>query len=233
MKKIERKIKNSIILPDISFYEKLPKIGKKYKYNYKLVLTSTIIIFLVSSFIINNNSEIVINKDNIIFNEINMNNQTLDKTNISEINYGYKIIGTKADDINKKYNIKINTKNLISSDYIFYDNEENTICYTSLDYNINNKNINVKISDSLEHWNIETYGYINYLYNSNKSIINNKEIILSKYNDHYYSLYNMYEYDTNIIYYHALYQKDNLYYYITANDLNEEDFIKFIKEYII
>lgn len=43
----------------------------------------------------------------------------------------------------------------------------------------------------------------------------------------------MYEYENNKDYYYSLYVKDNLYYYVTCNNVDKEDFIKFLKEVIL
>ena len=234
MKKVKNKIKNSIKLPDLSFYEKLPKIEKQRKTHYVLAFPSILIMIVLLLPSITKHSEIIEDNigDNVIFNTLNINNTFDNKMNL-ELNYGYKKIDTTIENINTYYKTNINVNNLISSNYVVLNDEKNTICYASVDYKINNKDINVKIADELGTWNIETYGFINNLYNSDKSILENKQIMLAKYNNNDYPKYIMYEYENNIIYYHALYQKDNLYYYVTTNDLIEEEFILFLKEYVI
>lgn len=240
MKKIENKIKNSIELPNLSFFEKLPKIQKQKKHHYVLAFASFLILFTIVIGNMNVNkslSEQVLEdniNDNIIFNILNLNNDLANTIDTKlELNYGYKTINTKVQDINTYYKININDNNLISSNYVVYDDIKNTICYANLDYKINNKDISVKIANVLGTWNIETYGFINTLYNSDKSLINNKPIILSKYSDNNYPKYVIYEHENNIIYYYALYEKDNLYYYVTSNSISEEEFITFLKEYIV
>lgn len=232
MKKIENKIKNSIKVSNLSFYENLPKIRKERKFNYSLIIASILIMVTILIPSTTKKSPIIEDNinDNIIFNILDINDTT---TMNLELNYSYKKIDTTVENINEYYKININNKNLTSSNYVVLNDDKNTICYASINYKLNNKNINVKISDTLGTWNIETSGFINNLYNGNKSIIDNKQIMLAKYNNNDYPKYIMYEYENDIIYYHALYQKDNLYYYVTTSDLLEEQFILFLKEYII
>lgn len=236
MKKIENKIKNSIQLPNLSFFEKLPKIEKQNNHHYVLTFASILILFML---VMNNKnfnqtlSETVI-QDNIIINILDMKNNTLDKyNNKSELNYSYDTINATIEEINKYYSININQNNLLLSDYVIYNDTKNTICYAQLKYNINDKIIKVKIADSLETWNIETSGLINILNDSEKSVINNKEIVLAKYENNDYPEYYRYEVDYQYDYYHALYKIDNLYYYITSNNMTETEFIEFLKEYIV
>lgn len=237
MKKIEKIIKNSIQINDLEFFDKLPKIENKK--NYKPVFSLALIVFLFTIIICNihlpKNLSNEMN-DNIIFNMLNIDskfNTNMDQNINAELIYSYELKEANLDNINKYYSIDMTKNNLISSNYVTYSDDQNTILGAEFIYNYNNKNIKVNISNNLETWNIQTNGLINILNNSAKSIINNKQIILAKLENNEYPKYIMYEYENDKNYYYSLYIKDNLYYYITCNNVDKEDFIEFLKEVIL
>lgn len=237
MKKIEKIIKNSIQINDLEFFDKLPKIENKK--NYKPVFSLALIVFLFTIIICNihlpKNLSNEMN-DNIIFNMLNIDskfNTNMDQNINAELIYSYELKEANLDNINKYYSIDMTKNNLISSNYVTYSDDQNTILGAEFIYNYNNKNIKVNISNNLETWNIQTNGLINILNNSAKSIINNKQIILAKLENNEYPKYIMYEYENNKDYYYSLYVKDNLYYYITCNNIDKEDLIEFLKEVIL
>lgn len=238
-KKIERMIKNSIEIDNLDFFDKLPKLQNNKNYRYKYILCATILIFLFTTIITNINSGTSLSnemKDNIIFNMLNIDskfNTNMDQNINAELIYSYELKEANLDNINEYYSIDMTKNNLISSNYVTYNDDQNTILGAELIYNYNNKNIKVNISNNLETWNIQTNGLINILKNSTKSIINNKQIILAKLENNEYPKYIMYEYENNKGYYYSLYVKDNLYYYVTCNNVDKEDFIKFLKEVIL
>lgn len=250
MKKIENKIKNSIELPNLSFFEKLPKIQKQKKHHYVLAFASFLILFTIVIVNMNVNkslSEQVL-EDNIIFNILDMDNSnsvsdnTLnvyesnnkDTTSVKELLvHGYNTIPTTLEEANKYYNINMSSNNLVSSVYTTYDNDTNTILDVQLEYKKNDKSIIVRIAEDFRTWNIKTGGLLTILNNSTKSIINNEQMILAKYENNNYPVYYKFCSVKQIDYYHALYKKDNLYYYITGNDMTDEEFIQFLKEYIL
>lgn len=246
MKKLENKIKNSIKIPNLSFFEKLPKIEKKNKYHYSLALTSILILFtiLISNINVNKSLTDQVFDDHIIFNIFDTNNSTAnDKLNISDINettgimtelmYSYISKSTTLEEVNEYYNINMSSNNLVSCTYTTYNNDENTILDFQLEYKKSDKSIIIRVADNFRTWNIRTGGLLNTLEKSAKSIINNKQIVLAKYQNNDYPVYYKFETIKKRDYYHALYKKDNLYYYITSSDIIEEEFISFLKEYII
>ena len=100
-------------------------------------------------------------------------------------------------------------------------------------YQINNKDIMVHISDNITSWNVDYGGMPNYMQKCGKSIIQNKQIILAKSYREYYKFESDIELFSSKTSYFALYEKDDLYYFVTTSDISQKEFIQFLKEYII
>lgn len=239
MKEIENKIKNSIQINGLYFFDKLPEIKKKTNYKYILALATIVFLFVITTGNMNSKKSILDQnyEDIIIFNQLSdggLLNNKLDSKYQLELMYGYDKKVTTVEEINKYYKLNIKGESFIKNIYTTHITNDETILGAEVNYTYLEQNIKVQISDNLATWNIETNGFIESLNKKDKSIIDNKQITLAKINGNEPPKYIMYEYinKENYVLY-ALYEKDNLFYYITSSNISSEIFIMFLKEVII
>lgn len=236
MKKIEKKIKNSIQTPNLSFFDQLPKSivsQKKIGYIFPILATA---VFLFTFMIYRNTYENQKLYDNTV---ILMNNvDILKEENNSKLSFEiqdriWNDKKTSIEEVNLHYDIHMKKQNLISSIYQTDIKDDTLVIQTILQYQINNKDIMVHISDNITSWNVDYGGMPNYMQKCGKSIIQNKQIILAKSYREYYKFESDIELFSSKTSYFALYEKDDLYYFVTTSDISQKEFIQFLKEYII